>query len=298
MARTYKGKIISCCSRIKQSGNTSVAAIIATKLSEIYPEKNILVTDINNIYTDMQAILSCQHPKGENLVSLINIVGIADPIVNLQEKIQDCCVALKDNLFNINAAQNSLYNDLQYKENIFAALFDAFKEIFDIVVIDNFISDKSMSAFINKQSDVVVNVMDQNIIRLNQLFDTNQFSDIEKLNEDKIVTVLNKYIAENGLTDKELKKLFKFKNVYTLPYSCDLCFCFNNKSMLKFFKEYSENNTVYLKSLDKLLHEIITILGWEYESILSPKKKLNKNSFLGILKSKLKSKKAGEKVYE
>lgn len=260
------GKIISGWSEMgHQNGVTVNIAVMAYIMAERFPQKNILTMDTNTAYTELEYLMKSQHNKKLNMDNLNNSLEAG----SLNKKyFCECCVEVKDNLYNINAARELSGNRFEQKNLL--TIIETAKELFDLVIIDNSPDISGTALKVNESADVVINFMKQNNSRFDYL---SQKAIIYQ--SEKVINVINEYSLKKGLDIKNIKKCYGLKNIFPINYFENIIYSMNLKEPERLCMGKDEESLNYLRQMNLLIDDICRRIDFEIKKKDEPKRKFN-----------------------
>lgn len=248
-----------------QNGITSNIVVLSYIMSEKFPDKNIITLDTNTVYTEFENIMKAKHPKNLNMSNLNNSLELG----KLNKKyFCDCCVKVKENLYNINAAKE--LTGSRPEKNKLIEIINFAKEIFDIVIIDNSPDIGGIADRVNDYSDVIINFMKQNNSRFDYLSEQAILH-----NSKKVINVINEYSEKKGLNIKDIQRFYNLDIIFTINYYENIVYSINLKEPERLCRKNIEENDNYIKQLDAILNEICRYIGFEIQPKQNIKKYFN-----------------------
>lgn len=250
-----KGKLISSWSGFgHKNGNTTFSILLAYMLSDLFPNKNILLMDMNYRFALLEKIVSNQASKG--IDNLLNVY-CTDKIT--KQTFCDCLSPVKKrgedtNIYNLSASKNRVFNNNNESGEASKTVLTTALEIFDIVIVDNSAGTADVLNLVNKEADLVLSFLTQNKYVLDYMRDINVLS---KFNEDKFINIVNKYDEVKGISLDYISKNYKMKNLRKIPRNLEFTFYLNNGSLYEIIEEDYD----YKRDLENLTIEIIEKLG-------------------------------------
>lgn len=248
-------KIISFWSKVgHKNGITTHTYLFAFMLAELFPDKNILTIDTNFKFAILEKLMNTKHNK--NLDTALNLCTMGGLT---KETFCECIVPVKiktNNLYNLNASQNNVYNNIYEKSKGMQQVIDIAKDIFDFTIIDNAAGDNDISTHINSRADVVMNFMKQEIYTINYLKENHYIDEIRK--EEKYFNIINEYNENRGIALSSIKKDLEMENVDYIPFLEEVIFCMNNDDLKQVLKN---KDTDYCRQLRTILGKILKMMN-------------------------------------
>lgn len=230
------GTSLAIRSTIPNCGKSVLSFLLACRLSQILKQ-------------DMSILLCCACMQERDVIDMIgNIQGYPtlEDLVNAETTSVNKDADIKSLLYNsrnIFFIDSSKATPLFVKNNVvkYLKLIEYLKQQFDVIIIDTS-SDSAniLTKLVLKKCDYTLNVTVEDMERLHKSL----FADTRNL-----AYIINRYDNNIYPGKKELSKLLKTKELFTLPYCSQLQEMKNQKQL----NRYSELETDYLKGIDKLV---------------------------------------------
>lgn len=275
--KVNKSKVISLWSKAgHQNGITTSSIAFAVKISNLLPEKNILVLDTNTQFAFLQDYLGVKH----NNKTLDTLIDRENTNELTKEGFCDCLNVVEEqpNIYSVNANQNHIYNNVREMKESFNNILSMAKDIFEIIIIDNSAGQSELSKLANNRADLIVNFMKLNKHLLDYMKEANQI--VEIMDKNKYLNIFNMYREEIGINRSAITKTWDMENFDIIPFYEDLDYQLNSNNFIKYLNSNSSDD--YTKAINNIVEKIMIILDIKIENTEENEVKDRKRGFFGL----------------